>query len=102
MLSTAELRQLGPQELQNELTKTIRELGKAKLALINGSSKESHTVKGLKAQIARINTLNKEAGNDVKAPVAKAEKKEAPVKTEKAETVAVEKPKKTRKSTKKA
>lgn len=102
MLSTAELRQLGPQELQNELTKTIRELAKAKLSLVNGSSKESHTVKNLRGQIARINTLNREAGHTLAAP--KTEKKVAEpkeVKAEKAEATA-EKPKKTRKSTKKA
>lgn len=83
-MTIPEIRQLHDKELLEELTKSYRELMKAKMDLINGSSKEMHGIKKLKKHIARLKTIQHEVQKSNAAKV-----KEAPeaIKTEKAEPV---------------
>jgi len=60
MLTKLEIVQLGEMEMENELSRSRKDLLKTKFAIMNGHSKEIHTVKNLKRYIARLLTIMKE------------------------------------------
>jgi len=61
MLTKQEIRQLQEKESKEELTKTSRELVKARMEHSSKTLKETHRLSGLKKQIARIKTIEMEA-----------------------------------------
>lgn len=79
-MTIQEIRQLHEKELLEELTKSYRGLMRAKMDLINGSSKEIHNVKNLKRHIARLKTIQRERANTI------------PAKAEEAKTTVIAKP----------
>jgi|WetSurMetagenome_2_1015567.scaffolds.fasta_scaffold53037_5 ribosomal protein L29 len=60
MLTIQELRQLQEKDLNEELTRTSRELMKAKMDHSSKTLKETHQLKTLKRYIARVTTITKE------------------------------------------
>jgi|WetSurMetagenome_2_1015567.scaffolds.fasta_scaffold422281_2 large subunit ribosomal protein L29 len=91
MLTKQELRQLQPKEITEELTKTSRELIKARMEHSSQTLKETHRLSALKKHIARIKTVMHEgkgkvvAVNEVKeVKEVKEPKKELKTKTTKA------------------
>jgi ribosomal protein L29 len=61
MLTIQELRQLQEKELQEELTKSSREMMKTKIEKSNGTLKESHRLKEIKRYIAVLKTVSSES-----------------------------------------
>jgi large subunit ribosomal protein L29 len=60
MLTLQEIRQLSDKNLREEITSAQNDLLKIQFEVRNGSSKESHKVRQLKKQIARLKTIEKE------------------------------------------
>lgn len=80
MLTLKEMRQLGLEELMEEIAKINREFKRLKLDVQNGSSKETHRLKLLKIQRARLNTVmteNRKEAATAKPAEEKEEKKPA-------------------------
>jgi ribosomal protein L29 len=69
MLTTQELRQLQEKELKEELTRTTRELMKAKVEHVSGTLKEKHLLRGLRRYISRLHTIVRE--NEIEAALKK-------------------------------
>lgn len=63
MLTKQELRQLGEKQVHEEVAKLSQELMQVKMNILSGSSKETHRLKLLKRQIARLKTMSTEAKN---------------------------------------
>jgi large subunit ribosomal protein L29 len=61
MLTKQELRQLQPKELNEEMTKSSRELMKARMEHSSQTLKETHRLGALKRHIARIKTVMNES-----------------------------------------
>ena len=69
MLTKQELRQLQEKELQEELTRTTRELMKAKVEHVSKTLKETHLLKGLRRYLSRMKTTVRE--NEMEAAAKK-------------------------------
>jgi large subunit ribosomal protein L29 len=61
MLTKQEIRQLQEKEIKEELDKLSRELAKAKIEHASRTLKETHKLRALKKQIARIKTIQHES-----------------------------------------
>lgn len=60
MMTTAEIRQMDASQLAKEITKEKQELLKLKLQTGAAQSKETHKIKALRRQIARMETVKTE------------------------------------------
>ena len=68
MLTKQELRQLQPKELTEELTRTSRELIKARMEHSSQTLKETHRLPALKKHIARIQSVQNESKKEKTTP----------------------------------
>ena len=57
MLTKQEIRQSKDGELREDLAKSCTELLQIKIEILNGYSKESHKLNGLKRHVARLKTI---------------------------------------------
>ena len=66
MLTNQEIRKLQEKELLDEINHTSRDLMKAKLDHVSGTSKESHKMINLRKYLARLKTIKNEPSESAK------------------------------------